>query len=120
MAASQSKGQSLCEPCFHVRPTINRLESLLHLEMRYKLGGRDTRRRAISKRGSPGRVKPRTIFNFSTGVTVFKSERIVCAARLDVLNIAERPFAYNFGNPSEGMHFGHGRRWSGGLKIEFR
>ena len=67
-----------------------------------------------------GRVKPRTIFNFSTGVTVFKSERIVCAARLDVLNIADRPFAYNFGNPFEGTHFGHGRRWSGGLKIEFR
>jgi len=67
-----------------------------------------------------GRVKPRTIFNFSTGVTVFKSERIVCAARLDVLNIADKPFAYNFGNPFEGTHFGYGRRWSGGLKIEFR
>jgi hypothetical protein len=34
-----------------------------------------------------GRVKPRTIFNFSTGGAFFKNERIVCAAHLDVLNI---------------------------------
>jgi tetrahydromethanopterin S-methyltransferase subunit E len=57
-----------------------------------------------------GRIKPRTIFNFSTGVTAFKSERIVCAARLDVLNSADKSFAYNFGNPFEGTHFGYGRR----------
>ncbi len=67
-----------------------------------------------------GRVKPRTIFNFSAGVNLFKKERVVCAAQLDILNIADKFFAYNFGNPFEGTHFGHGRRWSGGLKIEFR
>ncbi|HEU0174995.1 MAG TPA: TonB-dependent receptor [Blastocatellia bacterium] len=67
-----------------------------------------------------GRVKPRTTFNFSAGVNLFKRERVVCAAQLDVLNIADKLFAYNFGNPFEGTHFGYGRRWSGGLKIEFR
>jgi outer membrane receptor protein involved in Fe transport len=67
-----------------------------------------------------GRVKPRTIFNFSAGVNLFKREKLSCAAQIDILNIADKFFAYNFGNPFEGTHFGYGRRWSGGLKIEFR
>jgi outer membrane receptor protein involved in Fe transport len=67
-----------------------------------------------------GRVKPRTIFNFSAGVNLFKREKVVCAAQLDILNIADKFFAYNFGNPFEGTHFGYGRRWGGGLRIEFR
>jgi hypothetical protein len=67
-----------------------------------------------------GRVKPRTIFNFSAGVNLFRKERVVCSAQIDILNIADKFFAYNFGNPFEGTHFGYGRRWSGGLRIEFR
>ena len=67
-----------------------------------------------------GRVKPRAVFNFSAGVNLFKKEKVVCTAQLDILNIADKFFAYNFGNPFEGTHFGHGRRWSGGLRIEFR
>jgi len=67
-----------------------------------------------------GRVRPRTIFNFSAGVDLFKKERVVCAAQIDVLNVGGKVFAYNFGNPFEGTHFGYGRRWSGGLRIEFR
>src|SRR5262245_31044580 len=67
-----------------------------------------------------GRVKPRTIFNFSAGVNLFKREKVVCSAQLDILNIADKFFAYNFGNPFEGTHFGYGRRWGGGLRIEFR
>jgi hypothetical protein len=49
-----------------------------------------------------GRVKPRTVFNFSIGFTVLMNERIVCATRLDVLNIADRPFAYNLAIRSKG------------------
>lgn len=67
-----------------------------------------------------GRVKPRTLFNFSAGVNLFKKEGILCAAQFDILNLADKFFAYNFGNPFEGTHFGYGRRFSGGLKIEFR
>src|SRR5262249_29428009 len=66
-----------------------------------------------------GRVKPRTIINLSAGLDLFKSEKVVCTAQLDVLNIADKFFAYNFGNPFEGTHFGYRRRWSGGLRIEF-
>jgi outer membrane receptor protein involved in Fe transport len=67
-----------------------------------------------------GRVRPRSIFNFSAGVDLIKKEKVACAVQFDVLNIAGKFFAYNFGNPFEGTHFGHGRRWSGGLRIEFR
>jgi len=67
-----------------------------------------------------GRVRPRSTFNFSAGVDLFKKEKVACAAQVDVLNIAGRVFAYNFGNPFEGTHFGYGRRWSVGLRIEFR
>jgi hypothetical protein len=67
-----------------------------------------------------GRVKPRTTLNFSAGVDVVKTEKVVCSAHLDILNLADRFFAYNFGNPFEGTHFGYGRRWSGGLRFEFR
>src|SRR5262245_46316113 len=67
-----------------------------------------------------GRVRPRTTFNFSAGVDLFKKEKLVCAAQIDILNLAGRVFAYNFGNPFEGTHFGYGRRWGGGLRIEFR
>jgi outer membrane receptor protein involved in Fe transport len=67
-----------------------------------------------------GRVRPRSIFNFSAGVDLFKKEKVVCAVQIDILNLADKLFAYNFGNPFEGTHFGYGRRWSGGLRIEFR
>ncbi|MBK9707372.1 MAG: hypothetical protein IPO77_10315 [Acidobacteria bacterium] len=67
-----------------------------------------------------GRVKPRTIFNLSAGIDLFKSDKVASTVQLDIMNIANRGFAYNFGNPFEGTHFGYGRRWSGGLKIEFR
>jgi outer membrane receptor protein involved in Fe transport len=67
-----------------------------------------------------GRVKPRTIFNFSAGVNLLRREKVICAAQIDISNITDKFFAYNFGNPFEGTHFGYGRRWSGGLRIEFR
>jgi hypothetical protein len=66
-----------------------------------------------------GRVKPRTIFNLSAGVTLFKSERVSCAAQFDLQNVFDRAFAYNFGNPFEGTHFGHPRLWGGRLRFHF-
>ena len=67
-----------------------------------------------------GRVKPRTIFNFMTGVTLFRKDRVNVALQFDVQNIFNRAFAYNFGNPFEGTHFGAPRRWSGSLRFSFR
>ncbi len=67
-----------------------------------------------------GRVKPRTLFNFTTGITMFRQERVNAALQFDVQNIFNRTFAYNFGNPFEGTHFGAPRRWSGSLRFSFR
>lgn len=67
-----------------------------------------------------GRVKPRTTFDLSAGLSLFRRDRVKCEVQLDVLNMADRPFAYNFGNPFEGTHFGYGRRWNGSLKFSFQ
>jgi outer membrane receptor protein involved in Fe transport len=66
------------------------------------------------------RVKPRTIFNFTAGLTLFRQEQVNCALQFDVQNIFDKAFAYNFGNPFEGTHFGPPRRWSGSLRFSFR
>ncbi len=67
-----------------------------------------------------GRVKPRTIFNFTAGLTIFQQDRVRCALQFDVQNLFDKAFAYNFGNPFEGTHFGAPRRWSGSLRFSFR
>ncbi len=67
-----------------------------------------------------GRVKPRTIFNFTAGITLWRQERVNCAVQFDGQNLFDRAFAYNFGNPFEGTHFGAPRRWSGSLRFSFR
>ena len=67
-----------------------------------------------------GRMKPRTIFNFTAGLTLWRQERVNCAVQFDIQNIFDKAFAYNFGNPFEGTHFGAPRRWSGSLRFSFR
>lgn len=67
-----------------------------------------------------GRVKPRTIFGFSTGVDLLSNDKMAVGVQLDIENIANRRFAYNFGNPFAGTHFGHPRLWAGRVKLTFR
>jgi len=66
-----------------------------------------------------GRVRPRTTFDFAAGLTVFKRDRISSAIQFMVQNVFDHRFAYNFGNPFEGTHFGISRRWSGTLEFSF-
>jgi len=66
-----------------------------------------------------GRVKPRTLFDFSLGKDFFSERRITLRTQFDIRNLANRPFAYNFGNPFSGTHFGHPRMWSGRIRIGF-
>jgi len=66
-----------------------------------------------------GRVKPRTTFNFAAGLTIFNRDRIASSIRFSLENMFDRPFAYNFGSPFEGTHFGTPRRWSGTLEFTF-
>jgi outer membrane receptor protein involved in Fe transport len=66
-----------------------------------------------------GRVKPRTIFNISAGLTLFNRDRVASSIQFNIQNVFDRAFAYNFGNPFEGTHFGIPRRWSGTLEFSF-
>jgi outer membrane receptor for ferrienterochelin and colicin len=66
------------------------------------------------------RVKPYTVFNVSAGAKVWKTEQLSIDLHFDVQNIFDKRFAYNFGNPFSGTHFGNPRLFGGGLKFSFR
>lgn len=66
------------------------------------------------------RVKPWAIFDFAVGADLLRKERISLKLRFEMQNFTNNRFAYNFGSPFEGTHFGHPRLFSGGLRIEFR
>jgi hypothetical protein len=66
------------------------------------------------------RVKPWAVFDFSAGVDLFEGERVSINAQFDIRNFTDHRFAYNFGNPFEGTHFGHPRMWSGRIKFTLR
>ncbi len=66
------------------------------------------------------RVKPRTLFDLSIGKDFWPGERLTITAQFDIRNLLNEPFAYNFGNPFSGTHFGYPRLWSGRIKFTFR
>ncbi len=66
------------------------------------------------------RVKPWTVFDLSIGADLLREERVTMSLQFDIQNIADKQFAYNFGNPFEGTHFGHPRLWSARIKFTFR
>ncbi|MFL6275037.1 MAG: TonB-dependent receptor [Blastocatellia bacterium] len=67
-----------------------------------------------------GRVKPRTIFNFSTGVDLRQSERVALSLALDVQNLSDRLYVYNFESVFSGTHIGPPRQWGGRLTLKFK
>ncbi len=66
------------------------------------------------------RVRPWTIFDFAVGADLFRKEKISLKLRFEAQNFTNRRFAYNFGSPFEGTHFGQPRLLSGGVRLEFR
>ena len=66
------------------------------------------------------RVKPRTLVDLSIGRDFFHSEPVRVGLQIDIRNLTNQQFAYNFGNPFSGTHFGYPRLWSARLKFEFR
>lgn len=66
------------------------------------------------------RVKPWTVFDLSAGVDLFADDRVMVSLQGGIQNLGDHRFAYNFGNPFEGTHFGAPRMFSGRLKINFR
>lgn len=67
-----------------------------------------------------GRVKPRTVLSFSTGVDLFQKERVSMSASLDVQNLANKLFVYNFESVFSGTHVGPPRQWGGRLTLRFK
>ncbi|HJZ70077.1 MAG TPA: hypothetical protein VKF81_18265, partial [Blastocatellia bacterium] len=67
-----------------------------------------------------GRVKPRTIFNFSTGVDLLPKEQVSVSLALDVQNLTDKLFVYNFESVFSGTHIGPPRLWGGRLTLKFK
>jgi hypothetical protein len=66
-----------------------------------------------------GRVEPWYVFGWSGGMDLVHKERFTVGAQIDVQNLADRPFAFNWGNPFSGTHFGYPRLIAGSLKFSF-
>ena len=66
-----------------------------------------------------GRVRPRQVFDLSSGVRVFNADGNEVAIRGAILNITGEEFAFNFGNPFSGTHFGPGRTFQIGVQVRF-
>ena len=66
------------------------------------------------------RVQPRTLFDLSVGKDLFRNEPVKVRLQLDIRNLTNERFAYNFGNPFSGTHFGHPRLWSARIQLDFR
>jgi hypothetical protein len=67
-----------------------------------------------------GRVKPRFLTSVAAHVPVWSGERASVQLRAAVLNLFDERYAYNFGNPFSGTHFGAPRTFSLGVRVETR
>ena len=67
-----------------------------------------------------GRVKPRMIFNLSTGVDLRQDDRVAMSVALDVQNLTDKLFVYNFESVFSGTHIGPPRQWAGRLTLKFK
>ena len=67
-----------------------------------------------------GRVRPRQVFDLLAGTRLFNTGAAEFTIRGGVLNFTGERFAYNFGNPFSGTHFGPGRTFQIGVNVRFR
>lgn len=66
-----------------------------------------------------GRVRARQIFDVLAGARLLRSAGNELTLRAAILNLAGERFAYNFGNPFSGTHFGPGRTFQIGVQVSF-
>jgi outer membrane receptor protein involved in Fe transport len=66
-----------------------------------------------------GRVRPRQIFDILAGMRLFRRGGNEFSLRAAILNLAGDQFAFNFGNPFSGTHFGPGRTFQVGVQVRF-
>jgi len=67
-----------------------------------------------------GRVKPRTVVDLTVAKRLFRLRRAELSLRLAILNVNANRWAYNFGNPFSGTHFGPGRTVQVSLRTAVR
>lgn len=67
-----------------------------------------------------GRVRPRTVLNFSIGADFLQKERTTLNVQFDVQNLANKLFLYNFESVFSGTHVGFPRIISGRIGIRFK
>ena len=67
-----------------------------------------------------GRVRPRTVMSLAGSVPLWRGPRAEVSLRAAVLNLFAARYAYNFGNPFSGTHFGAPRTASVALRVETR
>jgi outer membrane receptor protein involved in Fe transport len=67
-----------------------------------------------------GRVRPRTIVSLLGSVRVWESARATIGLRASLLNLFGARYAYNFGNPFSGTHFGAPRTAAVAVRLETR
>jgi hypothetical protein len=67
-----------------------------------------------------GRVRRRGVFDLSVLQRVMRTGRVDLHVRFAPLNLAGERWAYNFGNPFSGTHFGPGRTFQVGLRVAVR
>ena len=67
-----------------------------------------------------GRVRPRTILDFSVGADLMQKERVSMNLQFDVQNLTNELFLYNFESVFSGTHVGPPRQFSGRLTFKFK
>ena len=67
-----------------------------------------------------GRVTPRLIFDVSLIHRLLREGRVDVDLRIVLLNLTGERWAYNFGNPFSGTHFGPGRTVQVGVRAAIR
>jgi outer membrane receptor protein involved in Fe transport len=67
-----------------------------------------------------GRVRPRQVFDVVASNRLLARPRMSLTLRVGLLNLSGERWAYNFGNPFSGTHFGPGRTLQVGARVEFR
>jgi outer membrane receptor protein involved in Fe transport len=67
-----------------------------------------------------GRVKPWYVLGWSGGADLVHKEQFVLGVKLDIQNVEDRPFVFNWGNPFSGTHFGYPRLIAGSVRLSFK
>jgi outer membrane receptor for ferric coprogen and ferric-rhodotorulic acid len=67
-----------------------------------------------------GRVKPRTVVSVLATAPIFTRQGVTASLGVQVLNLFDADYAYNFGNPFSGTHFGAPRTVAFNVRLQFR